>query len=251
MRFIFSGSSKKNKRPTNQDSFYIKSKKICGIPSVMAVVCDGVGSMRDGELAGIIAVTMLKFWFETKLQKNIAEDKSLKNMNYYLTDAINRINEKIKKVSDSVNVKTASTISVLLIIGTKYFIAHLGDSRIYKINKAGFFQITEDHIIKSDPIKSGQAIKRIRANTLTKYLGYYDGKIDIFYAEGRIQPDDSYIVCSDGFYSKMDGDGLQKKLIKINSASRLLNLIKKQIKIVVKNGGRDNISLALIKIIEY
>ena len=178
MRFVFSGSSQKNKRPTNQDSLYIKSGLICGNQSLLAVVCDGVGSLNDGEFAGITAVIILKNWFEIQLQKKII-DNNVKNVGNYLIDEIKIINEKIIKISKSINIKTATTISVLLIIGNTYFIRHLGDSRIYKINNGEILQLTEDYNIEREYIKSEKNIKRLNLNALARCAGYYD-KIEAF-----------------------------------------------------------------------
>lgn len=219
-KYVFQGVSIQNQRSQNMDRLLIKEKKVIGGNIYLAAVCDGVGSLEDGAFAASIAIHMLDGWIEK------IEDTD--RLGLRLRDAVIEINKQIVMLSRNRNLKTASTLSAILIAEKKYYIVHLGDSRIYSYCEKRLFQLTNDHV------SNGR---------LTNCLGLKE-QIDIFYNEG-LYGNALFFLCSDGLYKKMDEKYFQEELDHI-SRRRLRKVAKRLMQYVIQQGETDNISLVIL-----
>jgi serine/threonine protein phosphatase PrpC len=194
---------------------------------MLAVVCDGVGSLSDGAFASGTAVRMLGDWFS-------GGELSAEGAGLLMRDAVLDINSRIIAEAEQNNFNTASTLSALLFLENKYYTVHTGDSRIYcyEIESRSLTLLTGD-----DVSQSGRLASYIGRADLSPQ--YSEGS-----ASGRI-----FLVCSDGLYKRMDPDYMAEKM---KSWGRRPS--KKPLKVlpgyVKALGEHDNISFALIKIKE-
>ena len=224
MKYLFRGVSLKNMRQTNMDSLLLKSRRIIKSNAMIAVVCDGVGSLTDGGFASAMAVRLLIEWFSSVNSTN--------HIGLRMRDAVYLINARIISESKQKNLETASTLSALLLIEHNYYITHLGDSRIYCYeDKTDALSI----LTNDDVSESGK---------LSAYIGKTE---DIFlqYSEGTAIGK-TFLVCSDGLYKRMDAEFMTNNLKTWNAKAKdkSLNALSQY---VIERGERDNISLALIK----
>ena len=159
--FYYDGICIQNRRNTNMDSLLLKERNISGTEVCLATVCDGVGSLENGAVASSLAIQILIDWLN---RLTTTERIGLK-----LLDTVHDINQKIVQEAISNHVRTASTLSALLMADGKYYTSHVGDSRIYSCSEEGFHQLTEDQVLNGK---------------LTFYLGRPE-TISVHYSEGK------------------------------------------------------------------
>lgn len=223
-KYLFAGVSLQNRRATNMDSLLIKPSRINKEDSLLAVVCDGVGSLNDGGYASGMAARMLGDWFE-KL-------KFIEDIGTGLKDFISELNLNLIEQAEQKTKDTASTLSALILIKNKYIIVHLGDSRIYSYTNNCLTLLTKDDISEE-----GKLTAYIGRNRQI-YPQYYDGD-----AEGK-----TFLLCSDGLYKRMDEYYLSNLMESMgNTKEDLQNVIELLPQHVIDRGEKDNITIALIK----
>jgi serine/threonine protein phosphatase PrpC len=215
-------------RPSNMDSLLLKCGTIQNRDALLALICDGVGSMADGAFASGEAVRMLNEWFD----KVVATDR----IGLGMRDAILKINHMIISSAIVNRMNTATTLSALLLIDKIYYIAHIGDSRIYCYDNRCAEDQALSALTRDDISESGK---------LTACIGQTE---EIFpqYAEGAAD-DKIFLLCSDGLYKRMDLDVMISK-IKSWSRKSLKEPVEALAQYVVDRGEQDNISVAFVKI---
>lgn len=223
MSYTFNGISLKNGRNINMDSLLLTSRHINDKDALLTVVCDGVGGLADGAYASGMAVRKLNSWF--------SEITNTDCMGLRMRDVILDINNNIVSQSKLKNISTGSTLSALLIIGDNYYIAHIGDSRIYCYENGVLSLLTNDNVSITGKLTGCIG----RTNNIV--LQYFEGK-----ANNKI-----FLLCTDGLYKRMNMDYMLKKIKKLNKRI-LRELVKSLANYVIEAGEQDNISLALVKI---
>ena len=173
--------------------------------STLAVVADGMGGHRAGDVASEITIIKLKEkWEETDRIETAEQAEN------WFKENINQVNMIVfQHAQEHVECEgMGTTIVAVIITETFSTIAHIGDSRCYILNEAGFSQITEDHSLVNELVRTGQISKEDaenhpRKNVLTRALGTevtveMDVKTIVF-EEG-----DMLLLCSDGLSNKVN-----------------------------------------------
>jgi serine/threonine protein phosphatase PrpC len=223
VKYLFNGISLQNGRQSNMDSLLLKCGLVCKTNAMLAVVCDGVGSLTDGAFASGTAVRKLSEWFDTI--------SSTEHIGLRMRDVVLEINEHVISEAKQRNIETASTLSALLLIKSGYYIAHIGDSRIYCLENETMTLLTNDDVSET--------------GRLTAYIGRTDS---IFpqYSEGTATGK-TFLICSDGLYKRMDMDFVITKLKMLNK-KKLKEALETLPRYVIERDEQDNITLALVKI---
>lgn len=218
--FYFDALSIQNGRETNMDSIMIKERELSDRAVCLAVICDGVGSRADGAFASVNAVRMLGKWFDSITD--------LSRIGLRMRDELLKIDREISVNAGNMRLRTGTTASVLLLDGENYYIAHVGDSRIYVLGNGELEQLTYD---------------QVNNGRLTSCLG---GGISptIFYNEGRCT-NRRFLLCSDGLYKKT-GDGILRSELENTDRRTCKKTIQRLTQYAVDHGERDNISLAVV-----
>ena len=223
MKWNYDGLCLQNKRDTNMDGLLLSKKCICNRNLLLAVVCDGVGSMKDGAIAASTSIQILSHWFDALENEG--------QIGLQMRDTISGINAHIVDKAKEIGWKTATTISALLLTETMYHIVHAGDSRIYHYTDRVLHQLTQDDLSES--------------GKLTACIGHWS-EPRLSYMEGKLQ-EGSFLLCTDGLYRHIKQDILLSE-IEIMHHRTLNKTLKKLSQRAISNGEQDNISLALIKI---
>jgi len=134
--------------------------------------------------------------------------------------------------------------------GTRVSIAHIGDSRCYRLRGGRFEQLTRDHSLLQEQIDSGhitpdQARFSLNKNLVTRALGI-EAIVPADISEFRVEPDDIYLLCSDGLTDMVDTEVVhgvvdEQRDTLDAAATQLIDLAN-------QNGGRDNISVILARV---
>ncbi|KMY49399.1 Stp1/IreP family PP2C-type Ser/Thr phosphatase [Peribacillus loiseleuriae] len=212
----------------------------------LAIVADGMGGHRAGDVASLMTVEFLqKRWEEESgpmLTPNEAE--------IWLREEIKEINQRLFIYSEeNLECQGMGTTIVAAVCTNKFStIANIGDSRCYLYNESGFKQVTEDHSLVNELVRSGQISKEDaenhpRKNVLLRALGTeVNVEMDIFTI--IFEEEDILLLCSDGLSNKVS----EQEMISIITNSADLNeKANSFITMANESGGEDNITLALLR----
>lgn len=226
-------------RKNNEDSYCIGENE-CGI---FAVVADGMGGHLAGEVASAMAVESLKNSFESLDFKTEEEfyDK--------VRTAYEEANRKIYEFAEqNSKVMGMGTTAVSAFIFDKHlFVANVGDSRAYIIDKTSINQLTKDHsyvqqLVDSGVITKEQARNHPKRNYITRAIGTEeDVAVDIFKTDYNGQ---TILLCSDGLSGLISDDTI---LEIVNKEEDMEEIVNKLVEAANEEGGTDNITVALLK----
>lgn len=228
-------------RTHNEDAggvFYNKSGQL------LTVIADGMGGHKAGDIASQLAVSLIeeKWLTETEVTSPEQTEK-------WLTDTIAALNVTIYERSlEHENFNSMGTTIVTAIVTDDYVtVAHIGDSRCYIYNENGFTQVTEDHSLVNELMRSGQISKtdaknHPRKNIVLKALGTEQEELadvqTLSWETGN-----KLLLCSDGLTDKLMDDELAKF---IAQAEQVETIGQKMIDLANERGGEDNISLVIV-----
>lgn len=238
------------KRKNNQDSYTVISRE----NFLSAVVCDGMGGAKGGNVASTFASKAYSRIIKTAFGKiapgtNISDDEVIQIM----TTAVDKANEVVfETASSDVELEGMGTtlVSVLVFSG-KAYVANVGDSRLYTMKDGTLKQITNDHsfvqfLLDKGSINAEEARNHPNRNIILRALGVNENvSPEIF-----ILKDEDYdllLLCSDGLTTHLSDDEIAEILT--DSNKRKVSLKKKAELLIGKaneNGGADNITAVLI-----
>ena len=139
-----------------------------------------------------------------------------------------------------------TTLEICLIYNNRAFIAHIGDSRIYRIRNNFMRQLTQDHsyvqtLVKQGTITKDEAETHPKKNILVKALGC-NAFVEPDVMVRGFQKDDALVICSDGLTNMVSHDEIFK-----NVTANFENAPKELVDLANQNGGIDNITIITIR----
>ena len=235
---------------TNQDKIFAKTGHINDMSCGLFCVADGISSLQEGEYAASIAIDAVDSWWNNEL-KQLSPSEGTRVLDE-LSKLLHSINSEIQNRAEAEKITLGTTCTLLLTWGSQYYIAHVGDSRIYQLEKKLFpkvKQLTEDHNWAAEQTKKAEKnadeiATHPKRNMLTGYLGIFED-LQIFTSKGRLTKHCSFLICSDGLYravEEKDLTAMLKTREKCNeTAEKLMNQALKQM-------DNDNMSIVLVKV---
>jgi PPM family protein phosphatase len=224
----------------------------------LLVVADGMGGYNAGEVASGIAVkTIVNLVRESvereDLRVNDAET-GMSRSSIILRDAIHRANKIIYQTARTQPQceGMGTTVVSALFFDNKIAIAHVGDSRLYRLRNDKFEQVTMDHSLLQELVDRGfysaeEAQRAANKNYVTRALGV-EPNVDVEVQEVPVHKGDFYILCSDGLSDMVEDDDIH---LTISTFGDNLDTVAKQlIQLSNDNGGRDNISVVMAHVLE-
>ena len=218
----------------------------------LAVLADGMGGHNAGEVASGIAVAMipdeLRKFFPARSIDTLSDEEIQKLVVEQFAKANTAIYNAARVQPRYAGMGT--TLVIALWHGHKVTVGHLGDSRLYRLRGALFEQITRDHSWMQEQIDSGvvtkaQARTAKYKNLVTRACGI-EPKIETEVHTYPVEADDIYLICSDGLSDMVADDAVHYTL---ESLKENLPLAAERLVCQANdNGGRDNISVILVRI---
>lgn len=234
------------RRAVNQDNLVVQpchTEEQWKSKGVLLMVADGMGGHKGGEKASELAVQLVPLTFSKNLQ--LGFDKALRRA---LLEANQEIHRRGKENAEFFNMGT--TASVLLLNAEGGWIAHVGDSRIYRIRDGMVEQLSYDHSYVWEAARIHNvtieeiAKHGILSNKITRCLGPEPEVLVDLEGPHKLLPGDTFLICSDGLSNKI-GDGelglICRHLPPQEACSFLVNLANKR-------GGPDNITVVIARI---
>lgn len=227
-------------RSKNQDQAAVNANTK---EQVIAVVCDGMGGHRSGEIASRVVMDHIMSCFDI-----IPPFDNSDELKKWLQETIVECDEIVKKMAMQ-NIEhqgMGTTIVVAIFMDDKLYISHVGDSRAYILKDGQLQQVTKDHTLVNELVDCGaitseEAQHHLQKNVLTQAIG----------AQTELKPslleldftNSLLLLCSDGLYNCLDNEMIKEILLKDTKVTeKVIELIDQ----ANANGGRDNIGVAII-----
>lgn len=238
-------------RSNNEDS--VLANPVLGL----AVLADGMGGYNAGEVASSMATAVLG----SELEHAFADRSPVSPVESgeswgraALVDVIARTNAAIYQAAQS-NPKFAgmgTTLVAVLFFDNQLVVAHIGDSRLYRLREGSMTQLTRDHSLLQEQIDSGmltaeEARYSQNKNLVTRAMGVED-TVEIEVHEHEALPGDLFLLCSDGLNDMVEDDEIELTLATL--AANLPLCATQLVEAANDHGGRDNVSVILVKVKE-
>ena len=217
------------------------------------ILCDGMGGHAEGEVASTLAASTLKQYFQTHWQDHLPSEASIKEAIYAANQVVYEVNEQKARSGSG---RMGTTLVVVLVQGTQVRVAHVGDSRLYRLTrKRELEQVTVDHEVGQREMRQGVsreiAYARMDAYQLTQALGPKDQQsLHPEVQSFEVDEDMLLLLCSDGL---TDNDLLETHWLThlqplLNSRTDLEQGISQLIDLGNSYNGHDNITAVAIRL---
>jgi protein phosphatase len=223
----------------------------------LMVLADGMGGYNAGEVASGIAVQIVsELATEGAGRENrdeIDPHSGLMRQSIVLRDAVYRANKIIFQTAQSQThcEGMGTTIVAAMFYDNKISIAHVGDSRAYRLREGQLEQLTLDHSLLQELVDRGfysaeEAQRSTNRNYVTRALGV-EPTVEVEVHEYDVLPEDIYLLCSDGLPDMVEDEDIHLTISTFNAS---LDIVGKQlIELANEHGGRDNVSVQLAQVI--
>lgn len=236
----------------NEDSYYIQVEETIYGEACLALVCDGVGGLEYGDRASRFVVNKFGRWFK-RFACN--RDLEFEKITTQVNEVIEETNHELVMMGKDAKTSLGTTISAILFIHGRYYVFHVGDTRIYQFGNR-MKCLTFDHTVAAAKIRNGQLTEEEAERTEMKHILLQcvgaDHVLEIQNAEGNYQAGDVYFLCSDGQYNKLNIGEIEDILEEMKEFDReeMQKMAETLIEEVKHRGETDNITTVFLKICE-
>jgi serine/threonine protein phosphatase PrpC len=240
------------RKKTNQDSLFLAEAHTAKGGVFLAVICDGMGGLSEGEVASAAVARAFQVWFKEvlpeMLQLGITPDDVCTSWKELLTS----MNTKVLDYGTRNHVSLGTTVVALLLVEDWYVIVNIGDSRVYYLLDA-LLQLTKDQTAVQREVELGlltaeQAEQDPRRNMLLQCVGA-NVAIEPEFTRGSFVPGSLFMLCSDGFRHRIKPEELWETLKPqaLGSEQQIHNNIVYLTDMNKYRREEDNISVIVIK----
>ena len=224
----------------------------------LLVLADGMGGYNAGEVASGIAVQTVTELATEGAHREERDDRDpttgMLRQTIVLRDAISRANKIIYQTAQSQThcEGMGTTLVAAMFYDNKISIAHVGDSRAYRLRDGKFEQITLDHSLLQELVDRGfyseeEAQRSTNRNYVTRALGV-EPTVEVEVNEYDVLPGDVYLLCSDGLSDMVEDEDIHLTISTFNAS---LDVVGQQlVQLANDHGGRDNISIMMAQIVD-
>jgi serine/threonine protein phosphatase PrpC len=198
----------------------------------LVAVADGMGGHAAGEVASALALQTL--------QDALAQGREL-------GDAFRLANERVHRMATEPGKQgMGTTMTAVLVDGSQFRVANVGDSRVYVVSASGIRQLTDDHSFVAEAMKRGQSKAEAMAtpwrDALTRSFGTEEVvDVDVF-GPFPLEHDSAFVICSDGLYKTLTDDDLRELFVRSGGPR---GAAQAMVSAAFDGGSDDNISVAI------
>jgi protein phosphatase len=234
-------------RTHNEDSFAID--RDLGL----IVVADGMGGHEHGEVASELAVRSIREAVEAVRLEPVRDDAAAMPHTRALHDAVESAHAQVLAAieRDAGLTGMGTTVVAMWFRNGVAAVAHVGDSRAYRVGAAGLERLTEDHSWVREQVAAGhlseaQAREHPLRNVVTQALGGV-GAVAVAVGEQEAEPGDVFLLCSDGLTSMLDDAEIAASL---TPGESLEDQCRELVRQANERGGLDNVTVVLVRVPE-
>ncbi|MFI7616747.1 serine/threonine-protein phosphatase [Nonomuraea terrae] len=231
------GSDVGRRREQNEDSGYASGR--------LLVVADGMGGHAAGELASSAAIAVMR-----ELDATLPETGS--DLEAALEGAVHEAARRLVELAeiDPARRGMGTTVTAMLWDGYRFALAHLGDSRGYLLRDGALYQMTKDHTLVQSMVDEGritedQAAVHPRRSMVLRVLGS-EGRAEPDMALREAEPDDRYLLCSDGLTTVLGPEVLHEVLTTVVDPAAA---VQRLIDLANEGGSPDNVTVIVADVV--
>jgi protein phosphatase len=205
------------------------------------MVCDGMGGHAAGQIASEIAAkTFLDVYY-----RHPADDPA--QAAYAGVAGANRLVLDVARMAPTRS-GMGTTLTALALVQDRAIVAHVGDSRLYRLREGALDRLTDDHTWVEDAVRNGiltadEAAVHPRRNVLTRAIGI-DAALEIDVASHAIEPGDLFLLCTDGLTGHVGEAMIAETLAGYDPAVAATRLIS----LALGGGGADNVTVLIVRV---
>lgn len=241
-------------KETNQDSICVRRALLPGYGEmILAVVCDGMGGLKKGEVASAATVNAFGYWFDNNLDcfPSLCSNDFSQIRNQW-SELVEGLHYSLLNYSEKNSIHLGTTVATLFTYADRYLVMNIGDSRIYE-RKKQLRQLTQDQSLVAREIAAGRITEdesrhHPQRNILLQCIGAGD-KITPDFTEGQVQSDALYLLCTDGLNHELSPKDLYDRFqpILLNSKEAMTEALRNATETCKRCGETDNITAILVK----
>ena len=223
-------------RKNNEDRYFLDKKQ------GLFIVADGMGGHAAGEVASQISVETVSRSLQTADQNNLQER---------LKQAVEEANQAVEEAAKSNRALDGmgTTLSIILLHQQQGYLAHVGDSRIYRFHNQKLEQLSDDHSLVGEQLRQGvltpeQAKTSTMGNILLQAIGM-TSPLEICQKSFPLTRGDQFLLCSDGLTDMVADTKIEELLQQPDTLKTRCNAL---IEAAIAAGGKDNITVILLQI---
>ncbi len=219
-------------------------------PICLVAIADGMGGHASGELASNLVIDAIA-------QIGAFELVALQNPSFdefgdWIKRATQAANQAVYEARQNAGNDMGSTLALGLIIGSQAFLGHVGDSRIYLVNKEGIKQLSTDHslvqhLVSIGKISQDEAKTHPQRNVIYRSLGEKPA-VEADHICQQLFPNDRLLLCSDGLTNLVDDQKIQTIVLEADSPQAACDQLIDEAN---SAGGEDNISVLVVEVLSY
>lgn len=228
------------KRKVNQDTIYASDTRVGKLPNLY-IVADGMGGELAGDYASAKCVEII-----IESITNSTELETVRILEQAIQTANNRIFTESHK--DSSKTGMGTTLVLATVFDGHLYVANVGDSRLYVASGAVLKQVTKDHSVVAELVRTGELDKDDakydkRKNMITRAIGAEE-TITPDYFDVEISGNEHILLCSDGLTNMVEDQEIYEILTSDETIEARAN---KLVERANANGGKDNVSVIIIE----
>jgi protein phosphatase len=221
-------------RRRNEDAFVLD-------PPLFAVA-DGMGGAQAGEVASRLAAAAFREYHDADRLEPAERVEAI------IKEANRRIYERARTDSEASGMGT--TVTAAILTNGRVSIGHVGDSRAYRVRGGELEQLTEDHSLVGDLMRSGrltpeEADAHPQRSVITRALGT-DPDVDVDMVNVDVEEGDLFLLCSDGLTTMVPEDDILRI---VQEAGSLDDIARTLVRAANSGGGEDNITVVLFQVV--
>jgi protein phosphatase len=223
----------------------------------LAILADGMGGYNAGEVASRMATTLLASGLNAAFASTAAHRIDSSTGQPFgvrsLVEQIEAVNSAIYRASGKEERfgGMGTTLVASVFCDDQVIVAHVGDSRLYRLRGDEFVALTRDHSLLQEQIDSGlitaeDARHSTNRNLVTRAVGV-DAEVDVEIHLHQVRPGDIYLLCSDGLHDMVDEADIRQAMLTLGD--NLEALANHLVHMANDNGGEDNVSVVLVRVL--
>lgn len=222
----------------------------------LVVLADGMGGYNAGEVASGMTTTVLSTELEAAFATRSPDDEEAEGLSYAHSAILSRVAQTNSAIYNAAESQPqyagmGTTLVLALFHDNKVTVAHIGDSRLYRLRDGELTQLTKDHSLLQEQIDAGMitaedARHSQNKNLVTRALGV-DPEVETEIHDHDALPGDIFLLCSDGLNDMVEDEETAMTLQVLGANLELA--ATQLIQMANDNGGRDNVSVILVKVL--
>jgi len=238
-------------RPGNEDYLHLDEE------NAVYAVCDGMGGHQAGEVASMAASETIRTLFN-HFRNDLADDprlsigQTLPNSGDLLLKSIRMANRHVytRAATDPAFAGMGTTVVSVAFEGDMMSVAHVGDSRAYRLELKKLQPLTKDHswvseMQENQQVSEEDALSVIGKNVITRALGVREN-VEIDYRLIKVKPGDIIILCSDGLCGFADDDEIFGAVDRVRTDIK--RIVDDLVQMANDRGGADNVTVIAIEV---